>query len=87
MREITNNGVTLSYPDEIGFAFNPCLLVASGDELVKMTIDIRAGEKKETIWMEAMKGRCYADVREYVQTFFDTLAALFTPSVCCLRLL
>ena len=74
MREITNNGVTLSYPDEIGFAFNPCLLVASGDELVKMTIDIRAGEKKETIWMEAMKGRCYADVREYVQTFFDTLA-------------
>ena len=55
MREITNNGVTLSYPDEIGFAFNPCLLVASGDELVKMTIDIRAGEKKETIWMSTCK--------------------------------
>ena len=73
MREITNNGVTLSYPEEIGFAFNPCLLVASGDNLEKMVIEIRGGEKTETVWLEAMKGKCYADVREYVQTFFDSM--------------
>lgn len=73
MREVTNNGVTLVYPDEIGFAFNPCLLIASGDKLAKMSIVISSGERKETIWLEAMAGRCYADVREYIQTFFDTM--------------
>lgn len=68
-----NNGVTLAYPDEIGFAFNPCLLIASGDKIAKMSIEVSSGEKKETVWLDAMSGRCYAEVREYVQSLFDEM--------------
>lgn len=73
MRKETNNGVTLAYPDEIGFAFNPCLLIASGDKIAKMSIEVSSGEKKETVWLDAMSGRCYAEVREYVQSLFDEM--------------
>lgn len=74
MRQETNEGVTLQYPDEIGFAFNPCILVASGATLLRMSIVVSVGEKREKIWLEAFSGQCYADVREYIQTFFDTMA-------------
>ena len=74
MRQEMKNGVTLAYPDEIGFAFNPCLLIASGDKIAKMSIAVSTDEKKETVWLDAMAGRCYADVREYVQSFFDEMA-------------
>lgn len=73
MREKTNNGVTLKYPDEIGFAFNACLLVASGEQLTKMRIALRGGDRKELVFLDSFKGKCYGDVREYIQTFFDTL--------------
>lgn len=73
MRQETNDGVTLTYPDDIGFAFNPCLLMASGDKLARMSVTVNSGEKKETIWLDAMAGRCYADVREYVQSLFDDM--------------
>lgn len=72
MRVQTNNGITLRYPDEIGFAFNPCLLVAEG-EMARMAITATCGDSQENIYLDAFDGKCYGDVREYVQTFFDTM--------------
>lgn len=71
MRTQTNNNITLQYPDEVGFAFNPCLLVASGADMSRMTIKISSAEREELVYMNAFKGKCYADVCEYVQSFFD----------------
>lgn len=74
MRTTAKDGVTLIYPDEIGFAFNPCLLIASGERLAKMAVTVSTENGSETVWLSAMGGKCYADMREYVQAFFDTLA-------------
>ena len=30
MRSETKNGITLKFPDEVGFVFNPCLFIAEG---------------------------------------------------------
>lgn len=73
MRTQTTNGVTLKFPDEIGFAFNACLLIASGVDLSKMSITVSNGLRKEAIFLDSFNGKCYGDVREYVQTFFDTI--------------
>lgn len=73
MRTATNNSVTLKYPDAIGFAFNPCLLVVDSDSASKMAITVSTSEKSENINLDALAGKCCADVREYVQTFFDTM--------------
>lgn len=74
MREHRNSGVLLKYPDSVGFAFNTCLIVAEGDNLAKLNITISDGEKTERLTLDSLGNKCYGDVREYVQTFFDTLA-------------
>lgn len=74
MRREEKDGITLAYPDEIGFAFNPCLLIAEGEKLTRMSIRISEGDSSNTIYLDSIKGKCYADVREYVQSVFDTLA-------------
>ncbi len=74
MRTEKKERVTLKYPDEIGFAFNPCLLVATGEAIEGMTVNIRNGEQREFANYEAFRGACYADLRELVQGFFDTQA-------------
>ena len=73
MRTISRGGVTLQYPDEVGFAFNPCLIVAKGDGVETMTVEM-TGEGGTTLTdsRDAFDGGCYAEVREYVQGFFDT---------------
>ncbi|MCI6672420.1 MAG: hypothetical protein PUG96_02470 [Prevotellaceae bacterium] len=73
MRAQTKNNVTLKYPDEIGFAFNACLLIADGADLLRMTTKIGNGTKTEELFLDSFDGKCYCDVREYVQTFFDTM--------------
>lgn len=78
MRTQTNNGVTLKYPDEIGFAFNACLLTTSGLDTSKINITMSSGSlssglRTETVFLDGFDGKCYGDVREYVQTFFDTM--------------
>ena len=74
MREQTKSGITLSYPDELGFAFNTCLLIAEGRELSKLNVVIRGEDKEEIVFFDSLNGKCYGDIREYVQTFFDTLS-------------
>ena len=68
MRTMVSNAVTLQYPDEIGFAFNPCLLVATGEGVESMTVYI--GER--TVTYDALGGKVYADIRAFVQELFDS---------------
>lgn len=70
MRTAISNAVTLQYPDEIGFAFNPCLLIASGENVNGMTVVV-AGH---TVTYEALGGKVYADIRAFIQSLFDTSA-------------
>lgn len=72
MRNVSRGGVSLRYPDELGFAFNPCLIVATGSGVTSMEVEM-TGENGSVISDErdAFSGGCYADMREYVQSFFD----------------
>lgn len=74
MREQTKNNIKLKFPDDIGFAFNTCLLIAEGEKLSRLSITIRGGEKQQRLFLDSLNGKCYGDVREYVQSFFDTLS-------------
>ena len=72
MRTMSRNGVVLMYPDEVGFAFNACLLVVKGAEVSTMTIEMTSEDGSTvTDSRDAFSGGCYADVREYIQGFFD----------------
>ena len=76
MRTETKDGITLQMPDELGFCFNPCLLVAQGDNVRRMRIDMtHEGQEGDIVGFEAMRGKaCYGDIREYVQGYFDAAA-------------
>lgn len=74
MRTKNNGTVILKYPDEIGFAFNPCLLVLTGTNIVSMSIVMRCGGISHAYTVEAINGTVYADVREFVQSFFDGMS-------------
>lgn len=74
MRVEEKNNVTLKYPDNIGFAFNNCLIVAENKQLKTLSIVIRNGERNSKIYLDAMNGKCYGDIKDYIQTFFDTLS-------------
>ena len=73
MREQTKNGVTLRYQDEIGFAFNVCLIEANGVELSRIDVAMSTGEQRDYFSLYSFGGKCYCDVRDYVQAFFDTM--------------
>lgn len=72
MRTLSRGGVTLKYPDEIGFAFNPCLIVVTGSGVGSMELEM-TGEDGTVVndQRDAFSGGCYAEVREYVQSFFN----------------
>lgn len=74
MRSESKNNVTLKYPDNIGFAFNNCLIVAENEHLKTLSIVIRNGERNSKIYLDAMNGKCYGDIKDYIQTFFHTLS-------------
>lgn len=75
MRTTTKSGITLKYPDEVGFAFNPCLFIAEGENIRQMEIHIKGDDGTENMvsYKAFGGGECYADVREYVQTYFDSI--------------
>lgn len=73
MRSYAKNGVTIDYPDQLGFAFNPCLIVAKCQDGVKsMRVRLSDGQSEVSEIRNGFGAYCYADVREYVQDFFDT---------------
>lgn len=75
MREFREEGYQLTYPDEIGFAFNPCLIIQSGSgKVTSLDITMSDGEKKQRVIMQSFMNEVYADVREYIQGFFDSLS-------------
>lgn len=76
MRDEKKNGISVRYPDEIGFAFNPCLVIAEGEKMSTMEVFIYVeGEEQngKTVSIKEFNGMCYADMREYVQSYFDDI--------------
>lgn len=73
MRQTTVSGITIKYPDAIGFAFMPCLIKASGTNAASMTATITRSGKSYTYSVEAFSNGCIMDFREYVQALFDGL--------------
>lgn len=73
MRQTTSNGITIKYADAIGFAFMPCLIIASGSNVASLEATIKRDTKAHTYSVEAFKNGCVMDYREYVQALFDGL--------------
>lgn len=71
MRTTTKNGVTLKYPDEIGFCFNPCLIVLEGPNVASVALSLSDGTNTQGTEFDALGGHVYGDFREFVQTLFD----------------
>lgn len=66
MRKQQVGGATISYPDELAFAFSPCLVVAEG---VSESVEITLGDL--SFQASAYGGSVIADFRELVQAQFD----------------
>lgn len=63
---------TVQYPDEIGFAFNPCLFTVEATGLISARVDLSVGGTvKNTATCDAFGNKAILDVREYVQSLFD----------------
>lgn len=71
MRQTIKNGYSFSYPDEVCFAFLPCIIKASGSNLSWIEVIIRSDGKERAYNVEAFSGNCITDFKAYVQAFFD----------------
>ena len=70
MRTDTQSGITLEYPDALGFAFNPSLLIVrTGGK--SMAVAITDGVDTINLAFSAYNGAVYGDVQAAVQQFFD----------------
>lgn len=66
MRTATNNGITVQYPDSIGFAFNVCLIKVTGTFAY-----FTAKMGGYTLRADAYSGVAYLDIQELVQSMFN----------------
>ena len=58
MRTESKSNITLSYPDEIGFAFNPCIVKIDGDKVTKAIIRMDAsGSGSDVVMFDAFRER------------------------------
>ena len=71
MRETTTNNITIQYLDAVGFAFLPCIIKASGNNLSWIEVIIRCDNMERAYNVEAFKGVCITDFKTYVQALFD----------------
>nr|UWD70978.1 MAG: hypothetical protein [Bacteriophage sp.] len=71
MRQTTNNGYSFSYPDEVCFAFLPCIIKASGSNLSWIEVIIRHINIERSYNVETFNGSCITDFKTYVQALFD----------------
>lgn len=71
MRQTENNGYSFFYPDEVCFAFLPCIIKASGSNLSWIEVIIRSDGKERAYNVEAFSGKSITDFKAYVQAFFD----------------
>lgn len=66
--------VTMKYPDEVAFAFNPFLFIIEESNLASASVTIRNEEVQDaevTVTRDAYHGKVYIDAREVVQSLFD----------------
>lgn len=76
MRTEEKKGVTLKYPNEVDFAFNDCLLIVEGKDLEQIEVQIKRKESEVynvNFVLDAFKDRCYIDIKDYIQSYFDSL--------------
>lgn len=71
MRETTKNNITIQYPDAVGFAFLPCIIKASGNNLSWIEVIIRQNYIERSYNVEAFNEKCITDFKTYVQALFD----------------
>lgn len=71
MRATISNGYTFSYPDNICFAFLPCIIKVSGSNLSWVEVIIRSGSTERAYNVDAFSQKCTTDFKAYVQALFD----------------
>lgn len=71
MRTENKNGITISYPDEIGFAFMPCVVKAKGEGITVLETVINGTEQTFTYRIDAFGDYAILDYREYIQAMFS----------------
>lgn len=71
MRQYVKSGITVCYADEIGFAFMPCVIKASGGGVASIQLTMSCQGKTYTCTSDAFGAGCIMDYREYVQSMFD----------------
>ena len=72
MRNATNNGCTLTYPEYVAFAFNaqPILVKNGASNYQHLRVSITGAGKTITHTVDFFDGKVQDDVRAYVQSFF-----------------
>ena len=77
MRTLVNNGITFTYPDAVVFAYNPCIVMATGNNLsfLRAAVRYKTVEKAD---FAAYNKTAYADIRNFMQGKFD--GADFAPN-------
>jgi len=69
MRTTTDalTGITINYPDELSFAFNPVLIVAQNVDSISVGINIGIIRYYD-VSSVAFSSVCYLDIQEYMQS-------------------
>lgn len=72
MRREEWNGHTITYPDEMCFAFNPIIVKVDGNEqdIFTMGVSVDWGEEQQQLQYRAYGGKAIADISAYVQAAF-----------------
>ena len=71
MRQTTTSNITIQYPDAVGFAFLPCIIKASGNNLSWIEVIIRCDNIERSYNVEAFNEKCITDFKTYVKALFD----------------
>lgn len=74
MRTKTENDITVRYADEIGFAFMPCILKATGSGITSIALTLSYWGGKYECKADSFGTDCILDYRAYIQSMFDGLA-------------
>lgn len=71
MRVTIDNGIVFSYPDLVSFAFLPCIIKVSGNNLSSFEVIIRSGGKEQVYNVDSFNSTGITNYQAYVQALFD----------------
>lgn len=74
MRTYNGTNVDIYYPDEVGFAYNPCIVKVIGSMTSSFDVTMNYGSVSQTCTTETRNGIGIVDVRQFIQSFFDELS-------------